>query len=65
MSEIQECRACGKPFYINEIGGQMPGTKESEEIVCPHCGDTTSRRSNGSFSTSKLSPKAEKAWREK
>ena len=65
MSEIEKCRKCGEPYWINEIGGQMPGTSESENISCPHCGDTFTRRSNGTFSTGKLPPEAEKAWRGK
>lgn len=53
--EIMECRHCGKPFGFSEIGGQMPGSKESEEITCPHCYETAAtRRSNGSFRSSTL-----------
>lgn len=62
MSEVEKCRACGKPYWVSEIGGQMPGTRESEDISCPHCGHTITRRSNGAFTTSKLTPEAEKAW---
>ena len=62
MSEIEECRKCGRPFYVSEIGGRMPGTKESEDIECPHCGHTMTRRSNGVFRTAKLSAEAEEKW---
>lgn len=42
----------------------MPGTKESEEIRCPHCGDTKTERSNGAFMTSALSEEAEEKYME-
>lgn len=63
MSRIDECRKCGRPFHVIEIGGQMPGTSESEEISCPHCRDTFTERSNGAFRTSALSPEAEFQWK--
>ena len=61
MSRIDECGndECRRPFYVSEFGGQMPGTKESEEITCPHCGWTKTERSNGVFRTSALSDEAE------
>ena len=62
MSDIEECGKCGRPFYVSEVGGVMPGTKELEEIRCPHCGHTFTRRSNGVFQTSKLSAEAEEKW---
>ncbi len=57
MSRIDECGndECGRPFHVSEIGGQMPGTKESEVITCPHCGWTKTEHSNGAFRTSPLS----------
>lgn len=56
MSEVEQCRnsECGKRYSVSEIGGKMPGTKESEDISCPYCGNVVTRRSNGSFITSKL-----------
>ena len=63
MSEIRECRACGKPFSVSEIGGQMPGSKESERIECPHCGDVTTENSNGVFTTAKLTTEGEEEWK--
>jgi len=62
--DIEKCRQCGRPFQVNEIGGKLPGTRESEDIECPHCGDVTTRRSNAFFRTSKLSSEAEKRWLE-
>ena len=62
MSRIDKCGKCGRPFYVSEVGGQMPGTKEREDIRCPHCGDTTQETSNGVFRTSELSSEAEAAW---
>ena len=62
MSRIDKCEVCKLPFYVSEIGGKTVGCKESEEIKCPHCGNTTTEHSNGFFQTSKLSPEAEKNW---
>ena len=62
MAEIEKCRQCGRPFYVTQIGGQMPGTKEREDIICPHCRYTTTEISNGSFNTSSLSLEAEAKW---
>lgn len=62
MDDIEKCRECAKPFYVTEVGGQMPGTKEPEDITCPHCGFTRTQRSNGVFQTAKLSEEAEKEW---
>lgn len=62
MSRIDKCRKCERPFYVSEIGGSMPGTKESEDITCPHCGNTTTERSNGTFKTSVLSAEAEEKF---
>lgn len=54
---IERCssQACRRPFDVSEFGGQMPGTKESEDITCPYCGHTITRRSNGVFNTHALS----------
>ncbi|MDG3084725.1 hypothetical protein P7F88_00910 [Vibrio hannami] len=54
MSEIEKCSACNKKYEVSEIGGQMPGSKEPEEISCPYCGNTITRRSNGAFRTHAL-----------
>lgn len=56
MSEVETCSnpSCGKKFGLSEIGGQMPGSKESEEITCPYCSYTVTRRSNGVFQTHEL-----------
>jgi hypothetical protein len=63
MSRIDECLKCGQPFYVNEIGGQMPGGRESEDISCPHCRHTFTERSSGTFRTSTLSAEAELQWK--
>jgi DNA-directed RNA polymerase subunit RPC12/RpoP len=63
MSRIDVCDSCEKPFFVSEIGGRMPGARESEEISCPHCGHTFTERSNGAFVTSQLSREAEDRWR--
>ncbi|MFL1916795.1 hypothetical protein ACJW8B_15570 [Plesiomonas shigelloides] len=54
--EIEKCQKCGKHYEVFEQGGQMPGTKESEDITCPYsgCGYTITRRSNGYFVTHAL-----------
>ena len=62
MSRIEKCGACGRPFYVTKIGGQIPGSKQFEDIVCPHCGHTFTERSNAVFWTTKLTPAAEAAW---
>ncbi len=46
---------CRRPFAVTEIHGHMPGTRESEDIACPYCDHTITRRSNGVFRTSALS----------
>jgi len=46
---------CGKKFSYTEIGGGMPGTKESEECSCPYCGTVAfTSRIDGVFITSKI-----------
>lgn len=54
MPRIEKCIACNKNYEVSELGGHMPGTKESEDITCPYCGNTTTRRSNGTFMTHAL-----------
>lgn len=55
VSEIEQCIKCGKKYQVSEMGGGMPGTKESEDITCPYCMNTIHRRSNGVFVTSPVS----------
>jgi DNA-directed RNA polymerase subunit RPC12/RpoP len=59
--EIERCSKedCRRPFEVSEFGGQMPGTRESEDITCPYCNHTITRRSNGLFRTHALSPDRE------
>lgn len=56
MSEIEKCGSpnCSKNFSVSEIGVKAPGGKESEDIRCPYCGYTISRRSTGCFKTHEL-----------
>jgi transposase-like protein len=56
---IEKCDKCHKRYSVIEIGGGMPGTKESEEITCPHCGNTFTERSNGAFKTTPLPDEAD------
>jgi DNA-directed RNA polymerase subunit RPC12/RpoP len=59
--EIERChnKACSRPFQVSEIGGNMPGSKESEDITCPYCRYTITRNSNGGFRTHALSSEQE------
>lgn len=55
--DIEKCinPKCGKKFSYSEVGGGMPGTKESEECLCPYCGTVAFRqRINGVFVTSEI-----------
>lgn len=54
MSDVEKCTSCNKNYQVSEVGGQMPGSKESEDITCPYCRNTITRRSNGSFRTHAL-----------
>lgn len=48
-----------RPFEISQIGGQMPGTKEPEDIRCPYCGHTIQRMCNGVWQTHALTAEKE------
>jgi hypothetical protein len=50
---------CKRPYGIYQIGGQMPGTKELEDIVCPYCGHITQQMCNGSWQTFALTDEQE------
>lgn len=50
---------CRRPFSVSEYGLQMPGTKEREDIICPHCGHIYKKISNGFFQTKSLTPEDE------
>ncbi len=55
--EIEICKkpSCGKKFSYTQIGGNMPGTKESEEVRCPYCSTVAfSQKISGVFITSKM-----------
>lgn len=40
----------------------MPGTKEREDISCPHCGYTYTQISNGFFQTRAITPEQEEEF---
>ena len=40
---IEKCQQCSEPFKVWEHKLAMPGTKEKEAIICPHCGFTIER----------------------
>ena len=51
---VETCEKCQKRYKVIEISGGMPGTREREDISCPHCGHTYTERSNGVFITRAL-----------
>jgi len=65
--EIERCSnyQCKRPFEISQIGGQMPGTKEREDITCPHCGHTIQRMCNGVWRTHAVSTEQEAEYERK
>ena len=57
MNNTESCtnEKCKKAFSVTEIGGGVPGGKESEPVICPHCGFTVrTERTSGAFRTSKI-----------
>lgn len=63
--EIEQCdkEDCRKIFTVSEIGGKYPGTKEREEINCPHCGRTVrTASSNGVFQTNTATAEQSAEW---
>jgi len=49
---------CGKQFTVTVIGGGVPGGKESEPVICPHCGTVVrTERTSGTFRTSPVPDK--------
>lgn len=58
---IERCsnKDCNRPFEVSEYKLQMPGTKEREDISCPHCGYIYTQISNGFFRTHALSSEQE------
>jgi hypothetical protein len=59
--KIKRCSnlKCMRPYEIYQIGGQMPGTKELEDIVCPYCNYITQEICNGSWQTYALTTEQE------
>jgi len=62
MSRTRQCPKCENYYTVSEIGGGMPGCKESEEIYCPHdnCDYMYKQRSSGTFQTHKAEPPKER-----
>lgn len=60
--DIERCSKCSHPFEITQFGGQMPGTKEREDITCPYCGHTIQRMCNGVWRTHALSKEQEERY---
>ncbi len=55
LENIEVCERCGRPFTVSEIGGSMSGSKEREEIACPHgCRWSRTQMINGYFQTAAL-----------
>jgi DNA-directed RNA polymerase subunit RPC12/RpoP len=59
---IERCGECKRPFDVSQIGGQMPGTKEREDISCPYCSYTIQRICNGGWRTLALSTEYEQEY---
>lgn len=55
MSRLEQCLKCKNYYTITQIGGNFPGSKEPEEIECPHdnCDFVRTEMSNGVFKTHK------------
>jgi hypothetical protein len=41
---IDDCKHCGKPFKYLEAGEGGWGSREVEDIDCPHCGKSHVRQ---------------------
>ena len=54
VSDVEKCSVCNKNYQVTKYGGGLPGTKEKEDIICPYCGNTITRLSNGCFKTHPL-----------
>jgi hypothetical protein len=58
----EECKHCGKPFKYREVGGGY-GSREPEEIDCPHCKKTQRREMTaGGFESEPLTAEEEAAY---
>jgi len=55
MADIEVCDNCGEKFSVIEFPMGVPGGKEKESVICPHC-RYVQRESmtDGWFSTSKI-----------
>ncbi len=60
--EIERCTHCFRAYEVSEMGGAMPGSKEPEDITCPHCRHTYTQRTNGIFRTHPLSSAQEREY---
>ena len=47
MNRICQNKDCEGEYSISEFGGEMPGTKERENIQCPYCGEQSTEMCNG------------------
>lgn len=53
--EICKNDDCKKKFSYTQMGGNMPGTKESEEVRCPYCMTVAfSQRISGVFQSHEM-----------
>lgn len=61
---ITECSKCGEPFHFGEAGAGGWGSREREDIDCPHCGKVHGRQvTAGHFESSKLTDEQLAAYR--
>lgn len=51
---IENCPYCGHQFYVDEEPMGVPGGKDLEDIDCPYCLKTVSKKmTDGIFHTAK------------
>lgn len=64
-NEIEKCSFCSKYFTVGEHKLEMPGTKEREAVICPHCGKIVRESvTNGWWTTHKLTDELAKKYKE-
>jgi len=51
--EIELCIKCKKEYGLMETN-LRPGSRETEEIACPYCGNVITRRTSGMFTICSL-----------
>jgi predicted Zn finger-like uncharacterized protein len=63
MSDVEHCPHCARLFMVREQKLGMPGTKEREDVNCPHCHQTARTEViNGLFRTYPLMPEEEREY---